>query len=382
MFGGYRKLKVRVVEALSLLFALLVILALTLLYIAFAWSVLGFLLGSAPSSLGPLLVQQLRTTLVAFASLLVLGAAVLLVLKLLRSRLTAGIAASLFSGTISLVTFLVLSCACVLGSCVLVVYLHHIFTNFGFVKLEWVYDWVARFLIILGGAPKYRAWFYASAAVLGLVFALGRSFMIEYMGDVTAYVAAHTVSKFYEIRSQIQQVALKVFTAVYGAQVDGRYEYDTIVVTGHSLGSVLTYDTLNAFLNYDSLLQNHTIEVLRRTPMMVTFGSPLDKTAFLFRNQVHGAIFREALAATKQPMILTYDARPDRWVNIYNHADWISGSLEAYDDPLEMDPLRVRKKVQNILDQEGFFPLLAHTEYPGHPELREYLLQGIFRVPR
>jgi hypothetical protein len=391
MFGGFRWMRVRVVEVVSLLLALLVISSLILLYGAFAWSVLAYLLGGGIQSFGPQLVQYLRTTLVAFAAMLVVGAAALFILWLCRRSLRPGFVAGILNSAILLVAFAVLLCTCGLGFCVLVLYGHHVFVTFGSAEpgcitrmLTLVYNGVTRFedWVACVTQRHSRTWFYAAAAFLGLVFTVGRSFLIEYVGDVTAYVAAHTVSKFYELRSQIQLVAFKVFNAVYGAQVDGHYEYETIVVTGHSLGSVLTYDTLNAFLNYDVLLQNNKIDVLRRTPMLVTFGSPLDKTAFLFRNQLHGAIFREALAATKQPMILTYDARPARWVNIYNHADWFSGSLENYDDPLETDPARLRQMVQNVEDREGFFPLLAHTEYPGHPELREYLMQGIFRVPR
>ena len=390
MFGDFKQMKVRVRELLYLAFALKIMVAVSLLYFAFAWSVLAYLLGGGIQSFGTELVQDLRTTLVAFAALLGVGGIILLALALVRSRLTPGFLAGLLTKLILLVALMVLAGTCGLGFCVFILYGHHVLQTFGSPEpglligfLGWIYDVVVGFerWVISMTQSHSRTWFYLSAAALGIAFAVGRSFLIEYMGDVTAYVAAHTASKFYELRTQIQQVAFKVFNAVYGAQTaDGQREYDTIVVTGHSLGSVLTYDTLNAFINYDALLQNHSLNVLGRTPMLVTFGSPLDKTAFLFRDQVKNAIFREALAATKQPMILDYDARPERWINIFNRADWISGSLDYYDDP--QDAAHLSKHVQNIEDREGFFPLLAHTEYPGHPELREALMQGIFRVPR
>lgn len=377
MFGGFRWIRVHILEVAALAFALLAICCLFLLYLAYAWTVVPYVVSAGPS-LGKDLVQDLRAALVLFAGLLVVGGFVLLLLGLVRAWLTKGFLARLLSDLISLGALVLLLGTCALGACVFVVYGHHVFQSFGSSAQGCTYGWVHGILQRVGGATSRAVWFYSAVAVLGAVFFVLRWFLLEYMGDVTAYVAAHTVSKFNELRSQIQAVAFKVFSAVYGAKEDNKIEYDTVVVTGHSLGSVLAYDTLNAFINWDQLQQANAIHVLQRTPMLVTFGSPLDKTAFLFRNQVRGAIFREALAATKQPMILTYGDRPKRWVNIFNHADWISGSLDAYDDPTVAPP---RQLVQNVEDQEGFFPLLAHTEYPGHPELRQYLLEGIFRVP-
>jgi len=371
MFGDFKVMKTRLREFVYLLFALKVILALGLIYFAFGWSVLAYLLGGGIPSFGPELVQNLRTTLVAFAALLGGGGLILFVLWLVRGKLHTGFFATLLTKAILLVALLLLLGICGLGFCVLVLYGHHVLKTFGSPEPGCIIGTLTRIYDCVIGFEQWfmnltqshaRTWFYLAAAAIGLVFAIGRWFLIEYMGDVTAYVAAHTASKFYELRTQIQQVAFKVFNAVYGAQTaNGDHEYDTIVVTGHSLGSVLTYDTLNAFINYDTLLQNHSVKVLERTPMLVTFGSPLDKTAFLFKNQIKGAIFREALAATKQPMILDYKYRPKRWINIYNRADWISGSLDYYDDP--QAPANLTQRVENIEDLEGFFPLLAHTEY-------------------
>ena len=138
-----------------------------------------------------------------------------------------------------------------------------------------------------------------------------RWFLVEFVGDVTAYIAAHTASKFYELRQQIWKTAMKVARAVYrakeeqesGSTQNSRFLYDKIIVVGHSLGSVIGYDVLNGLLLEDEFSKD-PLKVVSRTRMFLTFGSPLDKTAFLFRTQADMCSpVREVAAAAVQPMI-------------------------------------------------------------------------------
>jgi hypothetical protein len=97
-----------------------------------------------------------------------------------------------------------------------------------------------------------------------------------------------------------------------------------------------------------------------RTPLFLTFGSPLDKTAFIFGAQGHGTTeAREALAASVQPLIQGYEYRPESWINIYSPWDILGGKLDLYDLPKATD----RRKVNNIEDPEATTLLMAHTEY-------------------
>jgi hypothetical protein len=225
-------------------------------------------------------------------------------------------------------------------------------------------------LVVL--ANRHATQFILALAIPALV---ARYFLIQYVGDVAVYVAAHKVSKFQETRDAIQAVSRRVARAVYSeqaAQDDGRL-YDEVVFVGHSLGSVVAYDALNTMLNLEQVSRG--VDVKRRTKMLITFGSPLDKTAFLFRTQIKGAVVREAMAAAKQPLIVDYAYRERlRWVNIYSPADWISGPLEYYDH----EPPAGRGVV-NVRDRESFIPLVAHVEYWRHGEFRRQLLDGIFR---
>jgi len=179
-----------------------------------------------------------------------------------------------------------------------------------------------------GRAATLLLWVIAIAASLAV-----RWFFIQYIGDLAAYIAAHTTNKFFSTRQEIRKCATKVAAPVYrGMASDGKPEYDRIILAGHSLGSVIAYDALNALLLEDEEA-GRPDRVRDRTPLLLTFGSPLDKTAFIFRNQRPRQVeIREALAAAVQPMISTYQFRPDLWVNVWSPDDWISGSLEYYDD--------------------------------------------------
>src|SRR6266567_4478833 len=243
-----------------------------------------------------------------------------------------------------------------------------------------------------------RLWGFAIPSLWGVELLAAyavRWFLVEYVGDVAAYIAAHTVSKFYELRQQIWQTAMKVSRAVYRAQADHKpgsepgFLYQKIIVVGHSLGSVIGYDVLNGLLLED-LFSNHPLDVVRRTRMFLTFGSPLDKTAFLFRTQQDMCSpVREVAAAAVQPMIQHYNYRPEEWVNLYSKSDIISGSLEFYDPPDEHNANggaqfqipgvlpEMKKRVNNLPDPDARTPLAAHVEYWEGKLFADELVRGI-----
>jgi len=229
----------------------------------------------------------------------------------------------------------------------------------------------------------HSAAFMLALLVLGL-YAWGlRYILVEYVGDVALYVSAHTVSRFEETRTAIQQAVVTVLRQVYQARREGRPEYDRVVLVGHSLGTVVAYDALNASIAWDRDEEGGVHHVVERTRRFITFGSPLDKTAFLFRTQVSaGHYLREALAALRQPLILSYAKfRPSefRWVNIYSRADVVSGPLTYYDEPLTAgtptDPSR--NPVVNVVDYQAWVPFYAHVQYWNNVKLREELREAV-----
>lgn len=215
--------------------------------------------------------------------------------------------------------------------------------------------------------------------LVGLSFFV-RYFIIEYVGDVAAYISPYKASKFQSIRDKIQKVGFDTASLVFGFTSSPIPRYSRVFFVGHSLGSVIAYDTLNAMINLD-LTSNRQNDVVGRTHSLITFGSPLDKTAFLFRNQANTLSdpLREQMAAASQPLIVDYQFRQDqfKWTNIYAPADVISGSLEYYDDPA--DPEYAMKKVINKKDPKATTPFAAHVQYWKNPLLSEVLIDEIRR---
>jgi pimeloyl-ACP methyl ester carboxylesterase len=227
-----------------------------------------------------------------------------------------------------------------------------------------------------GNSVKMPARLLLTWPALLAVSAAVRHFLIQYVGDVAVYVASHTVDRFAELRQRIKDSVYARAQAVYAAA--GPQRYDAVLVVGHSLGSVVSYDILNRLLNEDQLQQavgGPVLDVARRTRLLLTFGSPLDKTVFIFATQnrrMNEA--REALATTLQPLIQDYAVRASlRWINIYSPWDIISGALNYYDEPGMTSP----HAVQNLADTEATTLLAAHTEYWEDALLRSTLSQAL-----
>ena len=241
-----------------------------------------------------------------------------------------------------------------------------------------------------GGSGFFLARWQVWSAPLGalswilLVFASSqiRTLMIQYPGDVAAYVSPHILDRFNELRTDIRNCVYKQALAVYALKDGDSFAYDRIFVVGHSLGSVVVYDTLNRLIMEDELAKRAMkndpaagesfLNVLERSKLLLTFGSPLDKTAFLFSLQgKNTSETREALSAEVQPMIQHAGFRPFPWVNVWSKQDIISGSLDFYDPPAGgdagKDPSEVLPAVvENVEDPEATTVLLAHVEYWGN----------------
>jgi hypothetical protein len=252
-----------------------------------------------------------------------------------------------------------------------------IFTPAGLAAMRYLWN-VAK--------PIYERWpvgFHVVAlfvaVVLLILAAIVRYVVVEFVGDVAIYVSSYKVSRYDEIRTKILSETFGVARQIYAAGVADRRQvpYDDVVIVGHSLGSVISYDLLNRSINWDEVENDFEYKVVERTKRLITFGSPLDKTAFLFRTQVSSArSLREALAARQQPLILDYQKfRPlktFRWVNIFSPADIISGSLDYYD----VEGLAGYNGIVNVKDPEATTPLLAHVQYWNNSELHQQLYEA------
>jgi hypothetical protein len=232
---------------------------------------------------------------------------------------------------------------------------------------------------------------------LALTTMLVRTLLVQYPGDVAAYVDSYSLDKFYDVRQQIKNCVRTALEAIYGAEENGAPYYDGVSVLGHSLGSVVAYDALNGIFNKDEL-DGRRARVIERTQALVTFGSPLDKTAFIFASQAatsqtireagpesNGATtipnksIREMLATSTQPLIQDYEKyRRFTWINIWSRYDIISGDLDYYD--CASAPGATGRTVKNIEDPDAMIPIVAHVEYWHNPLVFDELMKVVVEV--
>ena len=224
--------------------------------------------------------------------------------------------------------------------------------------------WLSKVWILVWGALLVASWFI-------------RGVLVQYMGDVAAYVSAHWLDRFNDLRKKIKDAAFKQAKAVYSVP-----DYQRIAMVGHSLGSVITYDTLNALINEDVIgkaqdLAGNPLDVVRRTRLLLTFGSPLDKTAFIFATQwANTTATREALAASLQPMITDYlPYRNIKWINVHAPRDIVCAHLDFYDD--DKNPHAAGRTIDNVPDPDALIPLIAHVEYWQNETLFDKLYANI-----
>ena len=197
-----------------------------------------------------------------------------------------------------------------------------------------------------------------------------RRLLVQYVGDVALYITSHTLDRFHNLRDKIREYVVDAARAVYACRSaeTGQFDYDGVYIVGHSLGSVIAYETLNRLLNEDIVAEEHeTLDVLDRTKLLLTVGSPLDKIAFLFSLQrERTSLEREALAAASQPLILDPKFRKPgkfEWINIYATNDIISGRLEFFDPPAQSKTRKLINPIKNVRDEEATTLLAAHVEY-------------------
>jgi hypothetical protein len=232
----------------------------------------------------------------------------------------------------------------------------------------------------IGSEPVLRLWVVLPIwALVGILSNKVRTFLAQFLGDVAIYVSSHRVNEFQAVRGRIRETAQKATCAIYGAVAGGaderRFQYRSVIVMAHSLGSVIAYDAWNATMNQDLVLRGG-LRVRERTPLLLTFGSPLDKTAFLFRAQL-GRVHerREALASAVQAAIVDEKLRPRRWVNLWSRDDWVSGELTFYDDPGW--PAGDSRRVENREDPEACTPGVCHNDYWANDLLAATLFDGV-----
>ncbi|MDP8971554.1 MAG: hypothetical protein M3N52_13845 [Actinomycetota bacterium] len=232
--------------------------------------------------------------------------------------------------------------------------------------------WAAGLLVELGWQRRATAFLAAVGPQLSLrtvgtlalaaVAWLLRGWLVAAIGDVPLYVTADENSELYSARAAILERGRDALRRLLESG-----GYDTVYVAGHSLGSVIAYDTIN-HLERERRMGLLADEAYQRLRGFTSFGSPLDKVDYFFRVRVgpEEAVRAQLLASLHgfrrrttgrdygpyefAPYQLVYPS-PFWWLNVWSSMDPVSGRLDRY---------RVEEQIhRRYLPWFG----LAHTRY-------------------
>ncbi|PYJ96833.1 MAG: hypothetical protein DME23_18650 [Verrucomicrobia bacterium] len=204
------------------------------------------------------------------------------------------------------------------------------------------------------------------------------------IGDIAIYNTTDAKSKFYAVRKAILDGAVNVLRYLLepvkatGPYLPEDWPYGRVILADHSLGSQISFDAINRlnhlvhqgelrgcdnegyFTDGTARLKLQNMKHISDTLCgLVTFGSPLDKMAFFFREQTekdeylrrqliehfHGFKQRpwseretdpsKRLVAPPQLFSRLFD--DIRWRNYYDRGDLVSGALDYYQKVVNVD---------------------------------------------
>ncbi len=165
--------------------------------------------------------------------------------------------------------------------------------------------------------------------------------LISFVGDIAIYTGMDVKSKNFTIRSAILKGAVTLLKEITAKKV-----YKKVLIAGHSLGSVIAYDTLNK-LQTEATLNEALREQTQKISSLLTFGSPLDKIYFFFNERyprelyIRGQITenlhtfrisrRQAWEKPVASPVSRFLEKNITWYNLYHTNDPVSGRLDFFD---------------------------------------------------
>ena len=236
---------------------------------------------------------------------------------------------------------------------------------------------------------KHLSWLVKLMAFIGIpkvpyvdqfirkILGKGEKIFVDFVGDVVVYTSTNLKDKTFEIRKKILDGAFEQLKIILEC---GKYE--NIIVAGHSLGSVISYDAINK-INNEMLFNDKLRECSGKLKGFITFGSPLDKIAFFFREHTldEEYIRRQLLANYHNFKNKDLNLKSDtiristpykaylnhvKWLNFWNINDPVSGKLDFYDVDENIDiPLNNKWGV-------------CHLEYWEHEEMYNRIIKEFF----
>ena len=222
-------------------------------------------------------------------------------------------------------------------------------------------------------------------------------------GDVVAYNTTDPKLQLYNVRRKILNgavTALRYLLEPAGAgpeYQESDWRYGRVLIAGHSLGTQVAFDALNRL---DHLLgqgevrgaddegrllingQPSTRKVADLLCGLVTFGSPLDKVAFFFRehckpeNWLRRQMIEHFHCFKQKDWSLTQDDPPFIvastlprlfedvvWRNYFDPNDAVSGSLDFYQGLTNINCRFVSQGSKKVPPPWGYFIPFTHSRY-------------------
>ena len=182
------------------------------------------------------------------------------------------------------------------------------------------------------------------AALVGLVLS---RILVKYLGDIALYVTADERSEFFRTRSEILEGSTKQLRSLLADP-----QYEAVYVAGHSLGSVIAYDTINRIVREVRAASTDAAKLdekkFNKLLGLLTFGCPLDKIYYFFRTEVgeRQAVRAQLLSSLHSfrkmaserdygcHKLKQYDVPEPpkfRWLNVYSPPDVVSAHLDFYE---------------------------------------------------
>ena len=233
---------------------------------------------------------------------------------------------------------------------------------------------------------------------------------VNLIGDIIIYNAASVRSKNYEIRKGIIDGAVNALRYLVEPVQSSdwpeyHWNYNRVIVSGHSLGSQIAFDAINRLTHFvtqgdvdgfdkegylldkkggkRAAIGNNDVGIKNISNLLCglhTFGSPLDKIAFFLREQTEKEEYIrqqllknfhcfkqkdlsvkeiEAASRLKSPFEPLFENIG--WYNYFDKYDFISGRLDYYEKVKNMDATETNKKYRQGWKKLWF--LSAHTDY-------------------
>ena len=246
--------------------------------------------------------------------------------------------------------------------------------------------------IVLGIVP-IKSWLgidWNPATVTGILATLFGLplFLTRYLGDVVFWCTYEETDVRFKKRKEILDYGVKVLKHVLKDTNCQR-----VVVIAHSLGTAIAHDVLLEFGKQDWARDHNnndafescnvdlvSTDEINKIEHFITAGSPIDKIHYFFESDpgrshrytrvsetIRGDMGRKPFGNNNNSPFL-------HWINFWDKADVISGSLESPPNATDIDVC-----VDNVEVSNGVWnPLAAHTSYFRNEKVLSYLLKIIY----